>query len=118
MTAIKRKPKTAPKPTFYMILGLPPSSSTAALQDRYKSIARVIHEDVPGTGDKAKFQELTEAWTNLKDDKRRANYDARLKMEGNQCLTCKGTGTRLKTLKFSRQEISLCIACDGTGQKK
>jgi len=97
-----------------MLFGLPPSSSVAALHDRYLSMAKEWHPDVQGSEEK--MQELTAVWSVLRDEKKRAQYDAKLRMQGNQCPKCDGAGTITKTIRFTRVERCFCAACNGTGQ--
>lgn len=101
--------------THYMLFGLPPASSTAALHDRYLSLAKAWHPDIPGNEDGVKIRELTIAWSVLKDPARRRDYDAKLKMEGKQCQHCNGRGQKNRTIKFNRVEIHICEKCKGTG---
>lgn len=119
MTSIKLKKKaTALRPTYYMVLEMPPGSSTAALHDRYLSMCKAIHPDLPGNEDGTKMRELTEAWGVLKDESRRKKYDARLLFEGQNCSACSGKGTKERTLKFNRKELRTCETCNGTGQRR
>ncbi|SRR6266478_780916 len=118
MTRVRIHPRAAaPRPTFYMMLGLPPSSSFAMLHDRYLQMSRALHPDMHPNKDRTEFQLLTQAWSTLKDPARRKQYDTRLKLEGGQCRECSGAGTLKKTASFSRVELRTCPACQGTGQR-
>ena len=99
--------------THYEVLRLPPASSAEQLHRRYLEIAFSCHPD--RGGDEKKFQALTEAWGVLKDRASRARYDAQLKLSGEQCPTCEGSG--LKWTFAERKEV-ICKACGGTGQRE
>ncbi len=62
---------------YYKALGIERGASAEDVQRAYRALARKHHPDVnKEPGAEAKFKELTEAYEVLKDDKKRARYDA------------------------------------------
>jgi curved DNA-binding protein CbpA len=69
-----------PQRSYYEILGLPRTASTAQIKKRYRELARKYHPDVAGNipaGAKT-FVEITEAYKTLTDPGKRRSYDAAL----------------------------------------
>jgi DnaJ domain len=60
---------------FYARLGVAPTAPTEAIIAAYRAKARVLHPDIPGTGDAAAFMRMKEAYDVLADAERRASYD-------------------------------------------
>jgi hypothetical protein len=60
---------------LYARLGVDPMASAEAIAAAYRRKARVLHPDIPGTGDAAAFIRLKEAYDVLADAGRRAAYD-------------------------------------------
>ncbi len=64
------------KRDFYEILGLSKSASADEIKKAYRNLARKYHPDVnKEPGSEAKFKELSEAYSVLSDDRKRAQYD-------------------------------------------
>src|SRR3989304_1950623 len=66
--------------TYYEILGLPRTASTADIKKRYRELVRRHHPDVTAdkaAGEKA-FVQITEAYKTLVDPAKRRAYDAPL----------------------------------------
>ncbi|MEA1063460.1 curved DNA-binding protein [Erwinia sp. HR93] len=62
---------------YYAILGVQPTDSLQTIKTAYRRLARKYHPDVSKESDaEARFKDLAEAWEVLKDDTRRAEYDA------------------------------------------
>jgi curved DNA-binding protein CbpA len=63
--------------TFYDVLECHPAASAEVLRAAYRAQSKRYHPDMPG-GDRARFQEVQEAWNVLGDPGRRATYDKAL----------------------------------------
>src|SRR5262249_8722241 len=59
----------------YATLGVEPTASPEAIAAAYRRRARVLHPDVPGTGNAAAFIRLKQAYDVLSDAHHRAAYD-------------------------------------------
>lgn len=59
---------------YYEILGIQKSASKAEVKSAFRKLASKYHPDKK-TGDEAKFKEISEAYSTLSDDKKRAEYD-------------------------------------------
>ena len=59
---------------FYAQLGVAPTAPVEAIIAAYRAKARVLHPDIPGTGDAAAFMRMKEAYDVLADAERRAAY--------------------------------------------
>jgi DnaJ domain len=59
----------------YATLGVDPSASAGEIAAAYRRKARILHPDVPDTGDAAAFIRLRQAYDVLGDGDRRAVYD-------------------------------------------
>jgi hypothetical protein len=60
---------------YYARLGVRPDAEPSAIAAAYRAKARVLHPDVPGTGDAGAFILLHEAYEVLGDEFSRARYD-------------------------------------------
>jgi len=60
---------------YYARLGVLPYATTEQIAAAFRRRARIIHPDVPGTGDAAAFVALKAAYDVLADPLRRAEYD-------------------------------------------
>ena len=92
---------------------MPPGSSFDALHEAYTHLAWTLHPD--RGGDKTKFQALTAAWVVLKDEQKRALYDAQLMFDGGNCDRCLGRGL---VFRYKKRKEMLCEHCKGTGRTK
>lgn len=59
---------------YYQILGVPKNASKEEVKKAFRKLASKYHPDKK-TGDEAKFKEISEAYSILSDDKKRAEYD-------------------------------------------
>lgn len=60
---------------YYTILGIDKKASKEDIKKAFRKLAHKYHPDKSG-GDEAKFKEVSEAYSILSDDKKRAEYDA------------------------------------------
>ncbi len=60
---------------YYTILGITKTASKDEVKKAFRKLASKYHPDKK-TGDEAKFKEISEAYSILSDDKKRAEYDA------------------------------------------
>jgi curved DNA-binding protein len=60
---------------YYEILQVNPNCDAKGLEAAYHRLAKLYHPDHSGHADSAKFSELSEAYTTLRNSKRRAKYD-------------------------------------------
>lgn len=64
--------------TYYVVLGVSRTETTAGIRAAYRDRARQLHPDVAGDGATRAFQELAEAYDVLSDPSRRRAYNAQL----------------------------------------
>lgn len=60
---------------FYQLLGVDKKASKEDIKKAFRKLAHQYHPDKKG-GDEAKFKEVSEAYSVLSDDKKRAEYDS------------------------------------------
>ena len=60
---------------YYAQLAVPPSAAADEIAAAFRRRARIVHPDVPGTGDAAAFVALKAAYDVLADPGRRSEYD-------------------------------------------
>ena len=72
----RQAPRTKLDPEgFYARLGLEPAATQAAVAAAYRAKARVLHPDVPATGNAATFVAVKQAYDVLSNRDRREAYD-------------------------------------------
>ena len=64
--------------SYYVVLGVSRTETTAGIRAAYRDRARHLHPDVAGDGATRAFQELVEAYDVLSDPVRRRAYNAQL----------------------------------------
>jgi len=60
---------------YYLVLGVPRSSSRPAIRRAYLDLVRRLHPDRAGVGETARLQEINEAYETLSDPEKRRRYD-------------------------------------------
>src|SRR3954452_7462124 len=60
---------------YYARLGLEPGAAREAVAAAFRARVRVLHPDVPGTGDTAAFVAVKQAYDVLSNPERRQDYD-------------------------------------------
>ena len=60
---------------YYVALGVSRDESSTGIRSAYHEIARRMHPDIAGPGDKSRFQEINEAYGVLSDPDRRRALD-------------------------------------------
>ena len=63
------------KRDYYEVLGIDKKASKEDIKKAFHKLAHKLHPD-KGTGDVDKFKEVSEAYSILSDDKKRAEYDS------------------------------------------
>jgi DnaJ-class molecular chaperone len=102
--------------THYELLGVSIKARTDVITLAYKKMARVQHPDKGGNA--GKFAELTAAWSILKDEKKRKEYDMCLIPYYRNCAECRGEGRRYKQNGFTSKTMQQCTTCNGAGLVK
>lgn len=131
--------------THYQTLGVPPGATDKQIRARYLVLAEDNHPDKATRAARDKhdheqhdfarslptrmsclycavclntsyFADITAAYTVLKDRKRRAAYDAHLRLTGKPCNVCKGKGQRTRTGRGFKPITDTCPCCNGTGR--
>lgn len=75
MTGMSGKGAAADPEGYYRALGVPPTADHAAIVLAYRSRAKILHPDVPGTGDAGRFMEMQAAYEVIGSRKNREAYD-------------------------------------------
>ena len=64
-----------PAKNHYVVLGVSRDTSSAGIRSAYHELARRMHPDTAGPGDKSRFQEINESYEVLSDPDRRRAHD-------------------------------------------
>ena len=102
---------------YYKALGVTPVATAAQIKASYYALARQHHPDHCG-GSGTQMAAITEAYAVLRDPARRSAYDAKRKLLGKVCSTCKGAGVVYKQKGFTRREAVTCRICGGSGTQQ
>jgi len=68
-----------PAPNFYVVLGVPPTETSAGIRQAFRELALRYHPDRAGVRATPFFQEIVHAYRVLSDPARRASYDEGLR---------------------------------------
>ena len=98
---------------LYVVLGVPPGSSTENIKARYRELARLKHPDLGGDTDE--FAAITEAGAVLTDEGDRSAHDRALRLFMDPCVKCAGAGLRYIQLTFTQTVTRRCELCKGEG---
>ena len=107
-------------PHHYEVLGIHRSSTPAETRGAYQVLVRELHPDRHGGTPEANaaFALVTCAYGVLREEKSRIAYDRRLRVLGENCGPCSGSGRTGKSQGFSKTVWSICAACRGSGVKE
>lgn len=70
-----RHPASPDPKGYYALLGVAPDASASDIAAAFRRLARVLHPDIPHTGDADRFMALRQAYDLLSDPRQRASYD-------------------------------------------
>lgn len=70
-----RHPASHDPKGYYALLGVDPDASASDIAAAFRRLARVLHPDIPHTGDADRFMALRQAYDLLSDPRQRATYD-------------------------------------------
>ena len=115
-TTVPRPTRVKPRcVTYYELLAAPPGSTVEELHISFNRLVVLLHPD-KATGNTAVYQRITQAWGVLKNSQLRREYDARLTLQGSQCMYCQGKGLRSMQQSLTVRLQHMCDKCNGTGQ--
>ena len=86
---------------YYATLDVDPAATPEAITAAFRRKARMVHPDVPGTGDAAAFIRVKQAYDVLGDAYRRAAYDR----------SARAVGPCRMTRPWKRSQGPDCLAC-------
>src|ERR1700722_6602995 len=72
---------------YYARLGLEPVASQAAVVKAFRTKARLLHPDVPKTGNAAAFVAVKQAYDVLSNRQRREGYDREARVVAEEAIT-------------------------------
>ena len=101
-------------PNYYAALGLKPDATLEDVKEHYRALAWELHPDRGGNA--AKMAAVTEAYSVLKNVKRRKEYDKKLDLVMTDCGQCKGTGRKYVKKGFKKEDAGACGVCEGRGK--
>lgn len=99
--------------THYQVLGVVPAASLEDIKLAYRTLAMLNHTD--HGGDSEKMIPLNDAYTVLKHEASRREYDKYLRLMFTECIQCNGEGVTWKQRGFTKREPVTCKLCDGKG---
>lgn len=94
---------------YYARLGIPPGAAGDAITAAFRRRARVVHPDVPGTGDAAAFVALKAAYDVLADPLQRAAYDRSGRPASPPAWMTEPSSTAAPAPRSSRLDLTLSI---------
>ena len=101
--------------THYDVLGVSPGDSTETIHKAYLVQARAHAPRKLGDPEEI-FKDMALSWGVLKNVELRAQYDARLRLEGKlNCARCKGFGRVSGFISGSYKKGVACPECKGKG---
>ena len=100
--------------THYQVLKVAPAASLEDIKASYRALAMDNHAD-QGGDDPAKMIEINDAYTVLKHESSRREYDKYLRLMYTKCIQCSGEGVRWKQKGFTQREAVPCQLCNGKG---
>ena len=78
------KNEQKPKRNYYEVLGVKPSATSEEIKSAFRKLAKATHPDLAGDAKKEEFQEVEEAYTVLSDESKRAEYDRKNLIQGEE----------------------------------
>ena len=99
--------------TLYGTLGVDRTATEEEIKAAYLGLAREHHPD--RGGDTECMAEITSAYAQLKNTRRREFYDQQLELLGTKCAECSGEGRKWKQKGFSARIPVRCKTCNGEG---
>jgi DnaJ-class molecular chaperone len=100
----------------FAVLGATTATSTEALKELHRALARKFHPDLCRLPDAHDLcARINVAYDTLSDPKRRKDYIRDSKVKRKVCATCAGTGHVKKQKGFKKVAVA-CPSCDGTGE--
>jgi hypothetical protein len=70
-----RHPASHDPKGYYALLGVTPDASASDITAAFRRLARVLHPDIPHTGNAERFMAVRQAYDLLSDPRQRASYD-------------------------------------------
>jgi DnaJ-class molecular chaperone len=112
----KRNTELTKPADFYKVLGVARTATLAEIKLKFRAAAWDLHPDRNGNAPQAAKQmaELNEAYSTLKDVKRRKAYDAQLALFRETCPQCKGQGAISRGRGFNAH-VAPCGVCNARG---
>ncbi len=78
------KNEQKPKRNYYEVLEVKPSATSEEIKSAFRKLAKATHPDLAGDAKKEEFQEVEEAYTVLSDESKRAEYDRKNLIQGEE----------------------------------
>lgn len=100
---------------YYAILGCKRGDDASVIRKAYIEKSKQFHPDLGG--EVTQFQEISEAWGVLKDDKKRWTYHREMNLKMQKCDACDGKGHINKMKLFGKSLPYRCGECNGSGIK-
>lgn len=103
--------------THYQTLGVPFDATDEEIRKAFQAKAKLCHPDVntPITVGEMDFEDLSAAYSVLKNYETRRDYDRQVIALAKDCEHCDGTGSIVTMRGFTMRETA-CSACVGKGK--